>query len=207
MTLQVAESPRTFDARRANNLRASLKTEQRAFRQRKLIDLMVELDDPVVADALVWAIENKKTDFVRASAADGLAQHRTPEGRAALLAAAQSDTSQSVRRRAMLALVGLELSREEIESLAPGCFAGDKHLRLAFAELIGAQTEKSAVPHLLRLLEDPKFLVRFEAFLAIRDREDPQLLPALHRAAEKEARLMRALLHSTAEAPPDDQDE
>lgn len=203
----MADRATIFDARRANNLRAKLKLERSPFRQRKLINLLIELDDPVVADALLWALENKKEEFVRARAVDGLAQHHSSEGRTALLAAVQDDSSENVRRRATFALFGFELSRDEIESLAPRCLAGDKYQRSAFADLLRAQSDAAAIPPLLTLLEDSKFLVRLCAFFAIRDREDPRLLPALHRAAEREGPMMRAVLHLTSEDPTDDQDE
>jgi HEAT repeat protein len=202
------EAPeRTFDARRANHLRAELKLERGPFKQRKLVRLLSELDDPIAADALIWALANKKTEFVRSEAADALATYRSEECRAALLAAVLTDSSTDVIRHATNALVGYELSRAEIESIVPASLAGDKYQRVALADLLAAQSDDVAVQPLLGLLEDSNFLVRMTSFTALNAREDPTLFPALHRAAEKEGTVMRKVLHGTAELPPEVQDE
>jgi len=190
-----------FDERRAKDLRAKLKTEQRPWRQRKLLKLLNELDDPVVTDALIWTLANKKDEMVRALAADGLALHRSEESRLALLAAAKADSTELVRRHATESLVNYVLSAAEIETITATLLAGDKSERLAAVELLAAQSDPAAIPPLLALLEDSKFLVRFAAFVAIRDRSDPELLPILHRAAEREGPGMRRVLHGTAEEP------
>ncbi|MGH2958526.1 MAG: HEAT repeat domain-containing protein [Solirubrobacterales bacterium] len=189
-----------FDERRAKDLRAKLKTEQRWWRQLKLLKLLNELDDPVVIDALIWALRFKEMEPVRLLAIKGLAEHRSDEGRLALLSAAIHG-SEAVRRHATESLANYELSGEEIESMMPVCLAGDKFLRLATAELLASQSDAAATAPLLTLLEDPKWVVRGAAFDAIRDRDDPNLLPALHRAAEREGSLLRSVLHRTAEEP------
>ena len=143
-------------------------------------------DVDVAADALAGAVRNDKDVAVREMAAWALGDARkSTTVIEALSAALRRDASPKVRASAAWALGNIG-DEGAVEALAAALSDSSRGVRMRAAWAIGASEPKQAPKALLALLSDKETEVRQLAAWALYNIQDPDAVPALDAAMQKE---------------------
>jgi beta-lactamase regulating signal transducer with metallopeptidase domain len=131
---------------------------------------------------LLRILEGKRSEEVRAQAAEGLARHPGPRALQSLVAHARADRAQQVRREAAEAVgdIPYEPATDALIDLARTL--DDEQVRAEAVESLAMRPVKQVLPVLVALSgEDPSESVRCEAVETLGDLPDRAGLPALRR--------------------------